>query len=186
MTGLPTAEVGEPGAESREVHVDAQQKWFDVRARYLQWTDGRLAQMLIATDVTARRQHGGGDRAPDRARAGHQPPGDDGRDGLVGRARAQPAAGGDHQLLQRHALAPQAPATCARRTWLLALEKTLKQAQRAGQIIHRIRAFVKRSEPNASLLPCRGDGERRDRAGRHRTAPQRRDSTATWPQRCRR
>jgi C4-dicarboxylate-specific signal transduction histidine kinase len=31
------------------------QKWFDVRARYLQWTDGRLAQMLIATDITARR-----------------------------------------------------------------------------------------------------------------------------------
>jgi C4-dicarboxylate-specific signal transduction histidine kinase len=25
-----------------------------VRARYLQWTDGRLAQMLIATDITAR------------------------------------------------------------------------------------------------------------------------------------
>ena len=30
-------------------------KWFDVRARYLQWTDGRLAQMLIATDITERR-----------------------------------------------------------------------------------------------------------------------------------
>ena len=26
-----------------------------MRARYLQWTDGRLAQMLIATDITARR-----------------------------------------------------------------------------------------------------------------------------------
>ena len=30
---------------------------------------------------------------------------------------------------------------------IAALEKTSKQAQRAGQIIHRIRAFVKRSEP---------------------------------------
>ena len=30
--------------------------WFDVRSRYLQWTDGRLAQMLIATDITARRR----------------------------------------------------------------------------------------------------------------------------------
>jgi C4-dicarboxylate-specific signal transduction histidine kinase len=29
-----------------------------------------------------------------------------------------------------------------------ALEKTARQAQRAGQIIHRIRSFVKRSEPN--------------------------------------
>ncbi|MCV4697751.1 PAS domain-containing sensor histidine kinase, partial [Escherichia coli] len=30
---------------------------------------------------------------------------------------------------------------------LAALEKTAKQAQRAGQIIHRIRTFVKKSEP---------------------------------------
>jgi hypothetical protein len=34
---------------------------------------------------------------------------------------------------------------------LSALEKTAKQAQRAGQIIQRIRAFVKRSEPNPTL-----------------------------------
>jgi C4-dicarboxylate-specific signal transduction histidine kinase len=32
-----------------------------------------------------------------------------------------------------------------------ALEKTAKQAQRAGQIIQRIRSFVKRSEPNRTL-----------------------------------
>ena len=42
------------GANPREVYVESLQKWFDVRARYLQWTDGRLAQMLIATDITAR------------------------------------------------------------------------------------------------------------------------------------
>jgi len=34
---------------------------------------------------------------------------------------------------------------------LAALEKTARQAQRAGQIIQRIRAFVKRSEPNPTL-----------------------------------
>jgi C4-dicarboxylate-specific signal transduction histidine kinase len=34
---------------------------------------------------------------------------------------------------------------------LAALEKTAKQAQRAGQIIQRIRSFVKRSEPNRAL-----------------------------------
>jgi C4-dicarboxylate-specific signal transduction histidine kinase len=33
-----------------------------------------------------------------------------------------------------------------------ALEKTAKQAQRAGQIIHRIRSFVKRSEPNRTTV----------------------------------
>ena len=35
--------------------VEALSKWFDVRARYLQWTDGRLAQMVIATDITPSR-----------------------------------------------------------------------------------------------------------------------------------
>jgi C4-dicarboxylate-specific signal transduction histidine kinase len=34
---------------------------------------------------------------------------------------------------------------------LLALDKTARQAQRAGQIIQRIRTFVKRSEPNRTL-----------------------------------
>ena len=34
---------------------------------------------------------------------------------------------------------------------LVALEKTAKQANRAGQIIQRIRSFVKRSEPNRTL-----------------------------------
>jgi C4-dicarboxylate-specific signal transduction histidine kinase len=34
---------------------------------------------------------------------------------------------------------------------LIALEKTAKQAHRAGQIIQRIRSFVKRSEPNRSM-----------------------------------
>ncbi|MEO8016016.1 MAG: ATP-binding protein, partial [Polaromonas sp.] len=34
---------------------------------------------------------------------------------------------------------------------LAALDKTARQAQRAGQIIQRIRSFVKRSEPNRTL-----------------------------------
>ncbi len=54
LSGLPTQELTEMGADPREVFVEGLQKWFDVRARYLQWTDGRLAQMLIATDITAR------------------------------------------------------------------------------------------------------------------------------------
>ena len=54
LGGLPTAELTDATADTREVYVDTLEKWFDVRARYLQWTDGRLAQMLIATDITAR------------------------------------------------------------------------------------------------------------------------------------
>ena len=77
-------------------------KWFDVRARYLQWTDGRLAQMLIATDITERRNAEAVAAQPGREGAGDEPAGDDGRDGVVGRARAEPAAHRHHQLLQRH------------------------------------------------------------------------------------
>jgi hypothetical protein len=33
-----------------------------------------------------------------------------------------------------------------------ALDKTARQAQRAGQIIQRIRSFVKRSEPNRTTV----------------------------------
>ena len=47
-------------------------------------------------------QRRGGGRQPGREGAGDEPAGDDGRDGVVGRARAEPAADGDHQLLQRH------------------------------------------------------------------------------------
>ncbi|MGL6111572.1 MAG: PAS domain S-box protein, partial [Rubrivivax sp.] len=54
LSGLPTQEITESGSDPREVFVAPLQKWFDVRSRYLQWTDGRLAQMLIATDITAR------------------------------------------------------------------------------------------------------------------------------------
>jgi hypothetical protein len=54
--GLPAQEITEAGSDPREVYIDTPQKWFDVRSRYLQWTDGRLAQMLIATDITSRKR----------------------------------------------------------------------------------------------------------------------------------
>ncbi|HLO96803.1 MAG TPA: PAS domain S-box protein, partial [Burkholderiaceae bacterium] len=55
-SGLPAQPLMEVGSDPREVYIDSLEMWFDVRARYLQWTDGRLAQMLIATDITARRR----------------------------------------------------------------------------------------------------------------------------------
>ncbi|MCB1996080.1 MAG: PAS domain S-box protein, partial [Rhodoferax sp.] len=38
LSGLPTQELTEAGIHPREVFVEPLQKWFDVRARYLQWT----------------------------------------------------------------------------------------------------------------------------------------------------
>jgi signal transduction histidine kinase len=53
---------------------------------------------------------------------------------------------------------------------LAALEKTARQAERAGQIIQRIRAFVKRSEPQRQPSQA-ADRRGRGRPGRHRAAP---------------
>jgi hypothetical protein len=55
-----------------------------------------------------------------------------------------------------------------------ALEKTARQAQRAGQIIHRIRAFVKRSEPQRQ--PVAGGRSSRTRS----TWPASSCGAATW------
>lgn len=146
MTGLPTTDIDEPGTEAREVHVDAQQKWFDVRARYLQWTDGRLAQMLIATDVTSRRQmEEQTARQIERAQETSR---------LV--TMGEMASSVAHELNQPLAaitnycngmLSRLRAGNLREEDLAMALEKTSRQAQRAGQIIHRIRQFVKRSEP---------------------------------------
>ncbi|NRT58479.1 PAS domain-containing sensor histidine kinase [Sphaerotilus uruguayifluvii] len=146
MSGVPTAELDEAGAEAREVHIEAQQKWFDVRARYLQWTDGRLAQMLIATDVTSRRQmEEETARQIERAQETSR---------LV--TMGEMASSVAHELNQPLAaitnycngmLSRLRAGNLREEDLAMALEKTSKQAQRAGQIIHRIRQFVKRSEP---------------------------------------
>ena len=55
-------------------------------------------------------------------------------------------------MMLRHRLKPmpKPSALVEKADLILALEKTSRQAQRAGQIIHRIRAFVKRSEHSAN------------------------------------
>jgi PAS domain S-box-containing protein len=144
--GLPTEALTEAGSDSREVFIEPLQKWFDVRARYLQWTDGRLAQMLIATDITARRSA--------ESLAANQAEKAQVTSRLV--TMGEMASSVAHELNQ-----PLTAITnycngiitrvnnnaIAKEDLIAALEKTSKQAQRAGQIIHRIRAFVKRSEP---------------------------------------
>jgi PAS domain S-box-containing protein len=146
MTGLPTADMEDAGADAREVFIDLQQKWFDVRARYLQWTDGRLAQMLIATDITARRRM--------EEQTAHQIERAQATSRLV--TMGEMASSVAHELNQPLAainnycsgmLTRLRAGTLKEEDLVSALEKTSKQAQRAGQIIHRIRQFVKRSEP---------------------------------------
>ena len=146
LGGLPTQELTEIGSEPREVYIHALGLWFDVRARYLQWTDGRLAQMLIATDITARR------RAETQAQQQAEKAQMTSRLMTMGEMASSVA----HELNQPltaitnycNGMVSRVKTDAIQKDDLvLALEKTAKQAQRAGQIIHRIRNFVKRSEP---------------------------------------
>jgi PAS domain S-box-containing protein len=144
--GLPTNELTQAGSEPREVYIEQLQKWFDVRARYLQWTDGRLAQMLIATDITAR--HNAEAQASQQAEKAQM------TSRLV--TMGEMASSVAHELNQPltaitnycNGMVSRVRSDAIRKEDLVeALQKTARQAQRAGQIIHRIRAFVKRSEP---------------------------------------
>jgi PAS domain S-box-containing protein len=145
--GLPAQPLTEaPGSSPREVFVESLERWFDVRTRYLQWTDGRLAQMLIATDITARRA------------AEQQAEAQAAKSQMTSRlvTMGEMASSVAHELNQpltaitnycNGMMSRVRGDTIAKDDLLAALEKTSKQAQRAGQVIQRIRAFVKRSEP---------------------------------------
>ena len=146
FSGLPAQELTGLGANPREVYASALDKWFDVRSRYLQWTDGRLAQMLIATDVTARR------RAEELAAQQAEKAQVSSRLITMGEMASSVA----HELNQpltaitnycNGMVSRVKGGTIEQDDLISALQKTARQAERAGQIIHRIRAFVKRSEP---------------------------------------
>ena len=55
LVGLPTGALTGAQSENAEIFVTQLGKWLEVRSRYLNWVDGRLAQMVIATDITPRR-----------------------------------------------------------------------------------------------------------------------------------
>jgi PAS domain S-box-containing protein len=146
LSGLPAQALTDRSGDLREIYVESLNKWFDVRSRYLQWTDGSLAQMLIATDVTARL------KAEEQAAQQAE------RAAITSRlmTMGEMASTVAHELNQ-----PLTAITnycsgmvsrvlndaIAKDDLINALRKTAHQAERAGQVIHRIRAFVKKSEP---------------------------------------
>jgi signal transduction histidine kinase len=154
MSRLPTQELTESGSNPREVFVAPLQKWFDVRSRYLQWTDGRLAQMLIATDITTRlRAEEQAAKQADRAQVTSR---------LV--TMGEMASSVAHELNQPltaitnycNGMVSRVDGdSIAKADLLAALRKTARQAERAGQIIRRIRAFVKKSEPQRQSAHAR-------------------------------
>ena len=154
LSGLPAEQLTAFGADPREVFIESQKKWFDVRSRYLQWTDGRLAQMLIATDVTARRRiEEQAARQAERAEVTSR---------LV--TMGEMASSVAHELNQPLAaitnycngMVSRVRAESIGRDDLIeALNKTSRQAERAAQIIARVRSFVKRSEPQRQQASVR-------------------------------
>jgi PAS domain S-box-containing protein len=147
LVGFPVATVTEQEAESAEIFIPALGKWLEVRTRYLSWVDGRLAQMVIATDISARRM------AEEQAALQAERAQSASRMITMGEMASSVA----HELNQpltainNYCLGMVSRIKAqqiSQEELLVALEKTSRQAQRAGQIIQRIREFVKRSEPN--------------------------------------
>ncbi len=150
FAGLPTDELSEKEAESAEIYLGSLGRWLEVRTRYLSWVDGRLAQMVIATDITARRMaEEQAEVQAERAQASSR---------LI--TMGEMASSVAHELNQPltainnycNGMVSRIKSNQITQDELLgALEKTGRQAHRAGQIIQRIRSFVKRSEPNRTI-----------------------------------
>jgi PAS domain S-box-containing protein len=147
FAGMPTVTLTDAGSENAEVFVAELSRWMEVRTRYLTWVDGRLAQMVIASDITARRHaEEQAARQAERAQTASRLITMGEMASSVAHELNQPLTAisnycnGMVSRLQDKRISPE--------ELLGALEKTSRQAQRAGQIIQRIRSFVKRSEPN--------------------------------------
>ncbi|WP_416548622.1 PAS domain S-box protein [Limnohabitans sp. DCL3] len=150
MAGLPIESITVARSENSEIFIQDLGKWLEVRSRYINWADGRLAQMVIASDITPRRQAEElaaqqAERAQNASR-------------LI--TMGEMASSVAHELNQPlTAISNYCSGMISRiqskqvkeEDLLSALDKTARQAQRAGQIILRIRSFVKRSEPNRTL-----------------------------------
>ena len=149
MAGFPTDALTNAQAENAEIFVPKLAKWLEVRSRYLTWVDGRLAQMVIATDITPRRH------AEEQAALQNERAQTASRLITMGEMASSVA----HELNQpltainnycNGMVSRIKSKQISNEDLLVALEKTARQAHRAGQIIQRIRSFVKRSEPNRS------------------------------------
>jgi PAS domain S-box-containing protein len=150
FVGLPTGGLTTAQSENAEIFVPELGKWLEVRSRYLNWVDGRLAQMVIATDITPRR-HAEEQSAAQAERA-------QSASRLI--TMGEMASSVAHELNQpltainnycNGMVSRIRGKQISEEDLLAALDKTARQAHRAGQIIQRIRSFVKRSEPNRAL-----------------------------------
>ncbi|MBT8524016.1 PAS domain S-box protein [Polynucleobacter paneuropaeus] len=140
-------------SESEEIQPsDESGKWYEVRRRFIPWVDEHMAQLLIATDITLRKE------ADELSRQQEEKMQFTSRLTTMGEMASSLA----HELNQPlSAISNYCMGVVKRlqgagdsdmsREILPALEKASEQAIRAGTIIQRIRGFVKRSEPQREL-----------------------------------
>lgn len=145
--GIPTSFLYQE-SESEEIQLEDNNKWYEVRRRFIPWVDGHLAQLLIATDTTMRKE------ADELARQQEERMQFTSRLTTMGEMASSLA----HELNQPLSAISNYCMGVAKRLdghidpalnkeILPALEKASEQAHRAATIIQRIRGFVKRSEP---------------------------------------
>jgi signal transduction histidine kinase len=151
MAGFPISDVEDTPSERHEIFLpgagELEGRWLEVRIRYLSWVDGHLAQMVISNDMTARKNAQSLAAAQaERAQTASR---------LI--TMGEMASSVAHELNQPLAAISNYCSGITSRLkngmmeledLLSAIEKTQRQAQRAGQIIQRIRSFVTRSAPN--------------------------------------
>ena len=134
-----------------EFHDTVLERWFDLHVRQIRWVDGRTVELLVATDTTRRHLVDEQQREQDRK--------------LQRTSRlvtmGEMASSLAHELNQpltaisnycmgmsaRIRASTAAGQPIAAQTLLEPLGRTSAQAARAGEVIRRIRNFVKRSEP---------------------------------------
>lgn len=145
-----------PWSDSREIFNPVVQRWFDVRVRSIQWVDGGVVQMVVASDITQRRL------AEENQRLQYQRLQQTSRLINMGEMASSLA----HELNQpltaianytmgataRLRAAESKGEQIATEDLIEMLSKTAQQAERAGKVIRRIRGFVKRSNPIRKLV----------------------------------
>ena len=146
--GIPPSSLYQE-SESEEILIsEPTRKWYEVRRRFVPWVDGHMAQLLIATDITIRKD------ADEISRQQEEKMQFTSRLTTMGEMASSLA----HELNQPlSAISNYCMGVSKRLKGQIdpdlnneiqpALEKASAQALRAGTIIQRIRGFVKRSEP---------------------------------------
>lgn len=154
--GIPTPFLYQE-SEPEEIELsDGSNRWYEVRTRFIPWVDGHLAQLLIATEITQRKQ------AEDLTRQQEERMQFTSRLSTMGEMASSLA----HELNQPLSAISNYCMGVAKRLEghldpsvgkeiLPALDKASEQAHRAGTIIQRIRGFVKRSEPQRKASAIR-------------------------------